>query len=163
MTEPIKIVLATGGFDPIHSGHLNYLRAAKQLGAELIVGVNSEDWLIRKKGEFFLPTSERVQIIGSLKWVDRVITFNDDDRSSNNAIRWCLRYIKDVMPILYGHQEYVIVFANGGDRTTGNIPEIERYGSDDRVSFEFNVGGKKTNSSIQILSRWDKRLYDGGL
>jgi len=58
----MKVVIASGGFDPIHSGHIGYLNAAKQLGDILIVGVNSDDWLIRKKGQAFLPWNERAEI-----------------------------------------------------------------------------------------------------
>ena len=146
-----KIVLATGGFDPIHSGHLDYLCAAKELGDELVVGVNSEDWLIRKKGDFFVSTDERLKIVGGLRWVDRVIEFDDNDGSANDAILLCLRHYENK------YCEFVLIFANGGDRTIDDIPEIEKYGSDDRVRFEFNVGGAKTNSSSQMLSRWNKR------
>lgn len=149
-----KIVLVTGGFDPLHSGHINCLRAAKQLGDELIVGVNSEDWLVRKKGMYFLPTTERMQIVRSLRWVDRVITFDDSNDSANDAILWCLRYIEEIVPDIYGHQDSLLIFANGGDRTEDNIPEMISYELDNRVRFEFNVGGAKVNSSSHILSRW---------
>ena len=146
----MKIVLATGGFDPLHCGHLDYFYGAKQLGDELVVGINSEDWLIRKKGMYFMPTIERVKIVESLKWVDRVITFDDRDGSANDAIRQCLEHDKDA----------IVIFANGGDRKIGNIPEIEKYHSDNRVQFYFNVGGAKTNSSRQLLSRTIKPTYE---
>ena len=64
------IVLVTGGFDPIHSGHILYLKDAKKLGDKLIVGVNSDQWLIRKKGKFFMPLSERLIITRSLQDID---------------------------------------------------------------------------------------------
>ena len=57
------IVLVTGGFDPIHSGHILYLKDAKKLGDKLIVGVNSDQWLINKKGSPFMPIDERMNII----------------------------------------------------------------------------------------------------
>ena len=56
----MKIVLATGGFDPVHSGHIQYLKAAKELGDILIVGLNSDEWLERKKGKSFMPWNERL-------------------------------------------------------------------------------------------------------
>ena len=62
----MKIVVATGGFDPVHSGHIRYLEAAKDLGAYLIVGVNSDDWLVRKKGRSFMPWHERAAIVEAL-------------------------------------------------------------------------------------------------
>ena len=64
------IVLVTGGFDPLHSGHLAYLKAARKLGDKLIVGINSDDWLVRKKGKNFLPEKERHEILSAIKYVD---------------------------------------------------------------------------------------------
>ena len=72
-------VLVTGGFDPLHSGHIDYFTAAKMLGDKLIVGVNSDEWLARKKGHSFMPIGERTSIIQSLQVVDKVIWFDDSD------------------------------------------------------------------------------------
>ena len=82
-----KIVICTGGFDPIHSGHIAYLQAAKALGDMLVVGVNSDEWLMRKKGRVFLPARERIIILENIKMVDSVILFNDNDGSSIEAIK----------------------------------------------------------------------------
>lgn len=137
----MKIVLVTGGFDPLHSGHTAYFRAARELGDKLIVGVNSDAWLTRKKGRAFMPWKERADIIGNLHVVDRVIDFNDDDGSSIDAIG-------KVKEIFHNHE---IVFANGGDRTKDNIPEMVF----DNVEFVFGVGGEdKKNSSSWILEEW---------
>ena len=81
------IVIATGGFDPIHSGHINYIKEAKKLGNVLIVGANSDAWLRRKKGQEFMPWEERASILSAIKDVDRVINFDDTDGSAKNAIR----------------------------------------------------------------------------
>ena len=62
----MKVVLVTGGFDPIHSGHIAYFKAARALGDKLIVGVNSDSWLTRKKGRSFMPVNERVTIIENI-------------------------------------------------------------------------------------------------
>ena len=75
----MKIVIVTGGFDPLHSGHIAYFEAAKQLGDRLVVGLNSDAWLTRKKGRPFMPMSERRAIIENLNMVDRVIEFDDSD------------------------------------------------------------------------------------
>ncbi len=83
----MKIVLVTGGFDPIHSGHISYFQAARNLGDKLVVGINSDEWLIRKKGQPFMPWFERIKIIQALKMVDFVIEYNDGDNSSKNAIK----------------------------------------------------------------------------
>jgi len=138
-----KIVLVTGGFDPIHSGHIEYFRAAKALGDELIVGINSDAWLSRKKGQEFMPFKERRAIIQALKMVDGTVEFNDDDNSSINAIH----------KVRLNYPSEKIIFANGGDRTKDNIPEMSYR--DDNVQFKFGVGGTtKINSSSWILQEW---------
>lgn len=137
------IVLVTGGWDPLHSGHIAYINAAKALGDVLLVGVNSDDWLVRKKGRAFMPIVERVAIIENLKAVDGVILFNDDDDSAREAI-------KNVR-FLYPNSK--IIFANGGDRTRKNIPEMDI--ADGNIEFVFGVGGNdKKNSSSWILEEW---------
>lgn len=138
-----KIVVITGGFDPIHSGHIDYISAAKNLGNILIVGVNSDEWLVRKKGRSFMPFEDRIAIIGALQDVDYAIPFDDRDGTAKDAIRWA----RKVYP------EHTIVFANGGDRTETNIPEMDLV--DDKLSFVFGVGGTdKANSSSWILQEW---------
>ena len=136
-----KIVLVTGGFDPVHSGHIEYLKSAKKLGDILIVGVNSDDWLTRKKGRPFMPITERVTLIENLKMVNHVILFNDTDNTAIEAIK--------NVKALYPHE--TVVFANGGDRTKENIPEMVV----EDVEFVFGVGGEnKKNSSSWILEEW---------
>lgn len=137
----MKVVLVTGGFDPLHSGHIDYFNSARALGDKLIVGLNSDSWLERKKGRAFMPLKERVRIVENLKMVDGVILFNDDDGSAIEAIR--------NVKMLFPNTE--IVFANGGDRTKENIPEMVF----DDVMFVFGVGGfNKANSSSWILEEW---------
>ena len=137
------IVLVTGGFDPLHSGHIAYFRAAKQLGDTLVVGVNSDAWLVRKKGRAFMPWDERMTIVKNIKDVDFVLEFNDDDGSAKSAIKLARQTWPD----------HKIVFANGGDRTDTNIPEMEF--KDTNLEFAFGVGGfNKANSSSWILEEW---------
>lgn len=141
----MKIVIVTGGFDPIHSGHLAYFRAAKKLGDRLVIGLNSDEWLTRKKGKPFMPIQERFELVSSLSVVDEVIVYNDDDGSSRDAIRLVRKRYPDAH----------IIFANGGDRTVDNIPEMDI--TDSNVSFVFSVGGEdKKNSSSWILEDWKK-------
>ena len=82
----MKVVLVTGGFDPLHSGHISYFKEAKKLGDKLVVGLNSDEWLTRKKGKPFMPIKERVEIIRNLKMVDDVLTWEDNDDSASGAI-----------------------------------------------------------------------------
>jgi cytidyltransferase-like protein len=138
-----KIVLITGGFDPIHSGHIAYFKAAKKLGDILIVGVNSDAWLTRKKGAPFMPYTERAEIVRNIIGVDFVIDFDDSDGSAKHAIAM----VRDSYP------QDRIIFANGGDRTNDNIPEMDIV--DDNLQFVFGVGGfNKANSSSWILQEW---------
>ena len=139
----MKIVVVSGGFDPIHSGHIAYLEEAKKLGDKLIVALNSDDWLIKKKGKFFMPFAEREIILKNLKPVNDVISFEDDELGS----------CKDALnktKLKYPDEE--ILFCNGGDRNKENIPEMEV--SD--VTFHFEVGGEdKKNSSSWILKNFE--------
>ena len=143
----MKVVIVTGGFDPLHSGHIAYFNAAKDLGDYLVVGVNSDEWLERKKGRSFMPWKERAEIIEALGCVDQVIEFDDSNDSATEAIKYVLDFWKS------GEK---IIFANGGDRTEGNILEMLSV-SDPRLSFKFGVGGEdKKNSSSWILKEWSK-------
>jgi len=136
-----KVILVTGGFDPLHSGHIEYFKAAKALGDVLVVGINSDSWLKRKKGKAFYSWQERFAIINNLGMVDHVIEFNDDNNNSINAIE----LTKQMFPVSN------VIFANGGDRTSENIPEMDVKG----VEFKFGVGGEnKMNSSSWILEEW---------
>jgi len=138
-----KIVLITGGFDPLHSGHIAYFKAAKELGDILVVGVNSDAWLTRKKGAPFMPYRERAEIVRNIVGVDFVIDFDDSDNSAKRAL-WMVRQ---------SYPNDKIIFANGGDRTHINIPEMDI--NDANVQFVFGVGGfDKANSSSWILQEW---------
>lgn len=138
-----KIVLVSGGFDPLHSGHIDYFTEAKLLGDILIVAVNSDEWLTRKKSKPFMNIDERINIIKNLRMVDGVITFDDSDGSAVDAIH--------KVRAMYPNSE--ILFANGGDRTATNIPEMSWYLPN--VTFAFGVGGNhKKNSSSDILKTY---------
>ena len=139
-----KVVLVTGGFDPLHSGHIEYFKAARQLGDKLVVGLNSNEWLTRKKGRPFMPFHERCSIIEELACVDQVIGFNDEDDSECHAIFQTM-----------STNTCKIIFANGGDRTNTTTPEYITYGDHPQIEFAFGVGGEhKANSSSWILDEW---------
>ena len=138
----MKIVVVSGGFDPLHSGHIAYFKSAREYGDKLIVALNSDDWLINKKKKFFLPFEERKIILENLSMIDEVFAFDDDDKGS------CINALASIKQ-KYDNDE--IIFCNGGDRTNKNIPEMALEG----IKFEFGVGGiQKKNSSSWILKDW---------
>jgi len=147
----MKIIIVSGGFDPIHSGHIEYFKAAKKHGDKLVVALNSDQWLENKKGKFFRSFYERKAIIESIGFVDEVIDFKDDEIGS------CINALEKAKKLYPADH---LFFANGGDRNDGNIPEM----SVDEIEFLFSVGGDdKKNSSSWILKNWqyyhEERLW----
>jgi len=147
----LKIVIVSGGFDPIHSGHIAYFKSAKSYGDKLLVALNSDIWLENKKGKFFMPFNERKAIIESINYVDEVIDFKDDKIGS------CINALEKAKALFPNDD---LLFANGGDRNDRNIPEM----SVDGIEFIFGVGGDdKKNSSSWILKNWqyyhEERLW----
>ena len=147
----MKISVISGGFDPIHSGHIEYLKSASKLGDYLVVLLNSDEWLIKKKGKAFMPFKERMTILKAISYVDDVYAFDDD--SLGSCINGLLK-VKKQFP------KEKIIFCNGGDRDKNNIPEMNVDG----IQFNFGTGGNdKKNSSSWILKEWsypyEKRIW----
>ena len=141
-----ELVLVSGGFDPIHSGHIYLIQEASKYG-EVIVLLNSDKWLRNKKGREFLPFVEREIIMKSLKNVIDVISFDDSDKT-------CLEGISKAISKYPNHK---IIFANGGDRNTKTTPE-KKFCDENNITTLWEVGGKnKSNSSSQILTRWKEQ------
>mgnify|MGYP001476837549 CR=1 FL=1 len=135
----MKISVVSGGFDPLHSGHIEYFVSAKEIGDYLIVALNSDEWLKNKKGKAFMPFNERKVLIENLRMVDEVIHFTDDEIGSCSL---GLEKVKEMYP------DDKIIFCNGGDRNKDNIAETNVSG----IDFRFNVGGsKKLNSSSWLI------------
>ena len=138
----MKISVVSGGFDPIHSGHISYINSAKEFGEYLIIALNSDEWLRQKKGKEFMPFEERKSILENIKNVDEVLGFEDDDLGS------CIKALEKIKAKFPDDE---IIFCNGGDRGKENIPEM----SVSEIAFEFSVGGDdKKNSSSWILKNW---------
>lgn len=128
------VVLVSGGFDPIHEGHIAYLEDAARFGS-VVVALNSDEWLIRKKGYCFMPFESRKRILEAIKFVDKVIEVNDYDGTVCDALR-------SVKPD---------IFANGGDRTYGDASE-NAYCLIHKINQFFGVGGvRKLNSSSKLV------------
>ena len=134
-----SICLVSGGFDPLHRGHIEYFKAAKRLSDYLIVALNSDDWLSQKKGYAFMPWEERASIIKNLEIVDEVIAFDDKDMSASDAIEKSLTIAE------------LVIFANGGDRFNTNTPETQtckKYA----IEMLWGVGGGKIQSSSDLVA-----------
>ena len=127
------MIMVSGGFDPLHIGHVYMLNACAELG-DVVVALNSDEWLKRKKGYVFMPWIQRAGILYAIKGVIDVVQFNDDDDT-------CLEAIKQMRPT---------VFANGGDRVPDNTPEVD-YCLKHGIALLFNAGGKKVASSSDLV------------
>jgi len=141
-----KIVMISGGFDPIHIGHIRYMQEAKKLGDYLIVVINNDNWLRLKKGSEFMGELERKEIIESIGCVDKVII--SKHKKNTNDMSVC-NEIRDIKP----H-----IFANGGDRFADNIPEFQLC-NELKIKMVFNVGkGGKVRSSTELLRDYSKKI-----
>ena len=140
-----KITVAiSGGFDPIHIGHVQLFQKAKKLGDELVVILNNDNWLMKKKGFVFMVQNERKKIIEAIKGVDRVVLTRHAPNSADMSV--CSEILK-IRPD---------IFANGGDRTYKNVPEVpvcEKIG----CKMVFNIGGGKIQSSSWLLAKYFNR------
>ena len=143
-----KIIILSGGFDPVHIGHVRMFQAAKGLDAMVIVGVNSDAWLSRKKGKPFMPSSERVEILKAFKSIDDVYTFNDDDDTACDLI-------KKVILKYSGNKNMKIFFGNGGDRTNKTTPELQ-FCNQNNIEMIWGVGGGKIQSSSDLIKESKK-------
>jgi D-beta-D-heptose 7-phosphate kinase/D-beta-D-heptose 1-phosphate adenosyltransferase len=140
------VVAVSGGFDPIHIGHIRMMEEAKKLGDKLVVILNNDHWLIKKKGFVFMPQEERKEIIESLRCVDMVVLTDHNASPSDMSVCDTLRKVRPD------------VFANGGDRVTDNVPEVgvcEELG----IKMVWNTGhGGKVQSSSWLLEKFWKRV-----
>ena len=138
-----NIVLVSGGFDPIHSGHIKLISEASNYG-EVVVLLNSDEWLREKKGKAFLPINERKLIMQNLKNVIDVLEFEDKDKSCIEGIKKAIKKYKNCK----------IKFANGGDRNNTNTLEL-KFCDDNNIETLWSMGGNnKSNSSSWILKKW---------
>ena len=142
----MRVVVISGFFNPIHCGHIDYIRAAASLGDKLVVIVNN-DKQVRLKGTVpFMSEEDRLKIVSNIKGVNSAVIAVDEDGTVCQSVRE--EYYKHYNDYFFTS----MVFANGGDRKEGGIPESileEEIG----VSMIYNVGGEKTESSSGLISR----------
>ena len=138
-----NVIIVSGGFDPVHKGHIRMFREAANLGHQVIVGLNSDDWLARKKGKPFMKWEERAEILESCKFVDQVWLMDDSDDTASDIIRQVAK--------LYKNQDMNIYFANGGDRGKGNVPDLDVC-KDLNVVMLWGIGGGKIQSSSWLIN-----------
>jgi len=149
-----KVVMVSGGFDPIHIGHIRYIREAKKLGDKLIVVLNNDNWLRAKKGKEFMSEEERKEIIEAISGVDKVIISSHPKNPKDMSVAKELSMIRP-------H-----IFANGGDRNGKDSKDPKsslykerkihkKYG----IQMVYNVGrGGKIRSSSEMLKKYSKRF-----
>ena len=138
--------IVSGGFDPIHEGHIEMIKASASASDGVVVLLNSDEWLCRKKGKNFYTIKTRRTILENIKGVVDVIEFDDTDNSASDGLRLTRQKYPDIH----------LVFANGGDRGKDNIPEISTC-QKFQIDLVFGVGGDyKANSSSWILKNWNE-------
>ena len=147
-----KVILISGGFDPVHKGHIECIQRAKELADEVWVGLNNDNWLHRKKGKHFMDEEERKFIMSSLRDVDYVYIMRPKENSDETAIDFIehsrLKYIKENGELPKG----IMAFGNGGDRTETTTPEngvCESFGIDSVWGL-----GSKVQSSSWLLEKY---------
>ncbi|OGG49525.1 hypothetical protein A3F28_00280 [Candidatus Uhrbacteria bacterium RIFCSPHIGHO2_12_FULL_57_11] len=144
------LVVVSGGFDPIHIGHVRMIKAAKKLGDKLVVILNNDNWLMKKKGYVFMPEEERKEIIEAIAGVDGVVLTKHPKNPKDMSV--CAE-LKKIRPN---------IFANGGDRKSDNTPEVSVCG-EVGAKMVFNVGqGGKMQSSSWLTAKYLKKMSSGG-
>lgn len=150
LRKPI-IVAVSGGFDPVHVGHVRLFKEAKKLGDELIVILNNDNWLNAKKGYVFMPQRERKELLEALSSVDKVILTKHPPNPEDMSV------CRDLLALRPN------IFANGGDRHKHNIPEVAVCDKID-CQMVFNVGaGGKVQSSSWLLNNYKKNDHYGNV
>ena len=156
-----SVIILSGGFDPLHSGHIEMFKQAKEQYDYVAVCLNSDEWLKKKKGTNFLSFDERKGILESIKYVDFVFGFEDDEKGSAvNGIKEVIKYFNFVIDVDYDSYELEthtqkFYFGNGGDRNVKTTPsEEQKFCEENGIVMVWNVGGGKNNSSSYLLNRY---------
>jgi D-beta-D-heptose 7-phosphate kinase/D-beta-D-heptose 1-phosphate adenosyltransferase len=142
------ISIVSGGFDPIHPGHIMMMKDCLKFSNYLIVGVNSNKWLINKKGNYFMDIQHRLYVVSSLNVVNETMEFEDDDKGSANNL---------LIKIRNKYSNDKIIFANGGDRSDSSKILEFQTAKQYNIDLKFGIGGShKESSSSDLLKRWSE-------
>lgn len=137
----MRVVAISGGFDPIHVGHIRLIQEAAKLGDELVVIVNNDNWISKKKGKPFMHEDDRMEILRSIEGVTRVVLTSHEKGAKDNSV---CKELKLVRPT---------IFANGGDRFRRNTPEQQLCDELGIITY-YRIGGKKIRSSSKLLKAY---------
>ena len=142
-----KVVIASGYFDPLHVGHVEYLNMAKTLGDTLVVIINNDEQAKLKKGESFMNERDRLEIVYNLECVDEVLLSDDTDKSVSKS----LRLVSQFKPMAE------LIFAKGGDRNFGEVPEVKTC---EELGIEMvDHLGKKIRSSSDLTGLYERSAW----
>ena len=136
----MKVVAIAGGFDPVHKGHIRLIQEAARLGGKLVIILNNDNWLKKKKGFAFMAEDERAEVLRAIRGIDEVIITSHQENPADMSV---CKEVEDLKPD---------IFANGGDRFADDIPEFKlcnKLG----IKMVFNVGGKKAQSSSGLVKK----------
>ena len=139
------IMILSGGFDPLHVGHIRMIQHARDMAALVVVGINSDDWLERRRSRVITPFDDRCQIVASIRGVTSAVGFDDADDTA-------VALLKMVCRLSPGAR---IAFGNGGDRTSTNVPEVETC-QELGVDLVWGVGGNKVESSSGVIENAER-------
>lgn len=150
-----NIIILSGGFDPVHEGHIAMFAEARDRADHVIVGLNSDSWLTRKKGKPFMSFQSRKTLLESIKYIDSVVSFDDSDDTAIALLKGC----KSQFP--YSK----LIFGNGGDRSSFNYPEYQFCINNNIETIDTLGGRHKMNSSSTLLDSWksDSTIRDWGM
>ena len=161
-----KVIIVSGGFDPVHVGHIRMFKQAAEIAdtkaqvnqGRVIVALNSDEWLKRKKGKPFMLFEERKEILEAMDCVTEVIEFDDSDETACDAIKQMHERFEDLTTSMF--KDDMLCFANGGDRVVGAVPSdestlCEKLG----VKMLWGIGGEKVQSSSDLIRNMDHKEY----
>lgn len=153
MSKKYKVILVSGGFDPVHKGHIEMIEKASEMAEEVWVILNNDSWLRQKKGQAFMKENEREYIMSNIKGVTRTFVNNPRIPADKTVCDGIYSAVSTYRRNIGG--ELSMAFGNGGDRGQGNVPE-EDYCNSMGVAMIWNLG-KKIQSSSWLLEKFNNQ------